>query len=65
VNGRLELQGLLLKPFEALEEVHREPAQASEHKLVFVRIGMGVMELCKKDAEKALKRFGDTILTVV
>ena len=32
VNGRLELQGLLLKPFEAFEEVHREPAQASEHK---------------------------------
>lgn len=65
VDGRLELQGLLLKPFEAFEEVHREPAQASEHKLMFVRVGMGVMELCKKDAEKALKRFGDTILTVV
>jgi hypothetical protein len=65
VNGRLELQGLLLKPFEVPEGVHRNAAEASEHRLVFVRIGMGVMELCKKDAEKALKRFGDTILTVV
>lgn len=64
MNGRLELQGLLLKPSEAPEGAHRESAEASEHKLVFVRIGMGVMELCKKDAEKALERFGDTILTV-
>jgi hypothetical protein len=52
-------------PFEVPEGVHRNAAEASEHRLVFVRIGMGVMELCKKDAEKALKRFGDTILTVV
>lgn len=64
VNGRLELQGLLLKPFEAPEGVHQEAVEAPEHKLVFVRVGMGVMELCKKDAEKALERFGDTILTV-
>lgn len=64
MNGRLELQGLLLKPFEAPEGVHQEAVEAPEHKLVFVRVGMGVMELCKKDAEKALERFGDTILTV-
>jgi hypothetical protein len=64
VNGRLELQGLLLKPSEAPEGAHQNAAEASEHKLVFVRIGMGVMELCKKDAEKALERFGNTILTV-
>ena len=56
--------GLLLQPLEDLDQIQTKTMEESESKLSFVRIGLGGLCLDKGDAEEALNRFKDTVVTI-
>ena len=64
LRKRLEFHGLLLKPLDDLNQIQTRTVADLESKLAFVRIGMGLMELDRQDAEDALNRFKKTTVTI-
>lgn len=64
LKKRLEFHGLLLKPLDDLNQIQTRTVADLESKLAFVRIGMGLMELDRQDAEDALNRFKKTTVTI-
>ena len=62
--GACGFLGLLLKPFEDLDEIQTKTMEDSKSKLSFMRIGFGGMCLSKKEGEEALNRFKDTVVTI-
>lgn len=56
--------GLVLKPLEHLDQIQAKAMENSESKLSFVRVGFGAMHLSEEDGEEALRRFGNTTVTI-
>jgi len=56
--------GLVLKPLEHLDQIQAKVMEKSESKPSFLRIGFGMMHLSEEDGEEALRRFGNTTVTI-